>query len=856
MVVQTKGPADSRKANEWRAPFEEVLMCDMKIRPILLAGISFIAFNAAFAGPIHTADNDGDRAVSLSELLRVIQFYNSQGYHCDGLGEDGYAPGTGDDYTCLPHDSDYQAADWRITLSELLRLIQFYNSAGYFRAVGTEDGFAPDPGLRAKSSLAAHYTPFNNTVLPDAPGYTLPLSVGNVMNYEELSTWFGLQEVQSFIETNGFAVREYDVTRLCPEPAVNDDIILPYQCLNRANRPIFITSDSLLHLYHVQFDESLKEIEEREFIPDITALTASLLEATLTQHGAYAGDLQEAARRNLAYLAVAQKLLEPAAEAPALVADAVAGEIANIEAHAGFAESDIFIYEEDYSQYVPRGHYTRGEPLERYFKAMMWYGRLVFLLKGDEDWGPDGNALVSVHDARIQTLQAVLLAEAIENVAVGARTGRQVWDRIYAITAFYVGTADDLTPYEYLDVISRLFGEGFTVSQLEDETAFFDLKAELSFLRAPRIYGGTGNIVVSPPITPETLNETLDKTKGMRFMGQRFIPDSYMFQHLVFSSVKDYTGSMSPPPFSCGFTGARFARCYPRGLDIMAILGSALADTILEEGGDTDYIDFDIRFTELKEMFNAFDITDWNQNLYWGWLYALKALLVPAPEGAPNFMRTDAWRKKELNAALASWTELRHDTILYAKQSYEEPESEDPEPPPGYVEPVPEFYGRLMALAQMTRRGLDAYDALSETARLRLERLEALLQRLIDMANKELVNESLSEEDVLFIKHFGDILEGVVLGVEEEGVKTTLVADVHTHTAESSVLEEGVGNVDLIFMACPTTAGDIFLAIGPVLSYYEFKHPMSDRLTDEAWRAMLAGPDRPPRPEWYAPLVN
>ena len=41
----------------------------------------------------------------------------------------------------------------------------------------------------------------------------------------------------------------------------------------------------------------------------------------------------------------------------------------------------------------------------------------------------------------------------------------------------------------------------------------------------------------------------------------------------------------------------------------------------------------------------------------------------------------------------------------------------------------------------------------------------------------------------------------------------------------------------------------IYLAAGPELSYYEFNHPMDDRLTDEAWREILAS-DPPPRPEW------
>lgn len=94
--------------------------------------------------PWHSADQDYDNEINLSELLRAIQFFNSGGYHCQEGTEDGYAPGTGD-LTCLPHDSDYNPQDWLINLSELLRLIQFFNSGGYYACPEvlppTEDGF-------------------------------------------------------------------------------------------------------------------------------------------------------------------------------------------------------------------------------------------------------------------------------------------------------------------------------------------------------------------------------------------------------------------------------------------------------------------------------------------------------------------------------------------------------------------------------------------------------------------------------------------------------------------------------------------------------------------------------------------
>jgi hypothetical protein len=119
-----------------------------------------------------------------------------------------------------------------------------------------------------------------------------------------------------------------------------------------------------------------------------------------------------------------------------------------------------------------------------------------------------------------------------------------------------------------------------------------------------------------------------------------------------------------------------------------------------------------------------------------------------------------------------------------------------------------------------------------------------------------LTNQPLSEDDYQYIRGFAKKLEGAVVGVEEKGRKTTLIADVHTYSFEGLVIEEAVGNVDLIVVACPSPDGSIFLAAGPVLSYYEFKHQMSDRLTDEAWRAMLASPTRPDRPQWFQPLMQ
>ena len=98
----------------------------------------------------HTADQDQNNLISLTELLRIIQFFNSGGFHCESGTEDGYAPGATGDTSCAIHQSDYMPQDWKISLSELLRIIQFFNSGGYHACPdavpATEDGYCVGPG--------------------------------------------------------------------------------------------------------------------------------------------------------------------------------------------------------------------------------------------------------------------------------------------------------------------------------------------------------------------------------------------------------------------------------------------------------------------------------------------------------------------------------------------------------------------------------------------------------------------------------------------------------------------------------------------------------------------------------------
>jgi hypothetical protein len=702
-----------------------------------------------------------------------------------------------------------------------------------------------------KYMMASYYSSEELTIESQPPQYVLPLELSTIGNFNSIDNVFTLTAQQKeLLKNNGFIVKNF---------GVENDIIEPYKYLKDHEIPVFVTSDTLLHLYHILFDQTLKGIEEREFFDSILDLSKALFDKSMEDYETFTDpELKEAARRNVGFFGVALSLLQTPSigynnsesittvsfSIPNYVSENVTTELSFIEAHEGFQESAIFHYKEDYSQYTPRGHYTQSEKLKRYFKAMMWYGRIAFLLRGSD--------IIKELDAKIATIQACLISTALPSLIEHEEPLEKLWERVYAVTAFFVGTADDLIPSEYLASIETVFGTKFNATEFTNDTKMVNLLGTLAQLRSPQIYGGTGNVEIQPPFTIEKLNEVLEKTKGMRLMGQRFVPDSYMFQNLVSPTTGQYTGNGAPFTFWMG------ERVMPRSLDIMTILGSARAREHLDAEGDTAYEYYDRQIENLSGHFTSLNVTEWNRNLYWSWLYTLKPLLGTFDARYPSFMQTNAWSDKELQTVLASWTELRHDTILYAKQSYTPKLTAIPPeetPVVGYVEPVPEFYQRLLALTTMTRTGLTDLQALNETEINRLNNLETLLKRLLSISKVELEGKELSESDYEFIRSFGEQLDSVITGVNAQGKETTIIADVHTDTNTGLVLEEAVGYVDLIIVAYKTPDGKVIAGAGPVFSYYEFKQPMSDRLTDEGWKQVLEQGQQPDRPLWTESFI-
>jgi len=784
--------------------------------------------------------------------------------------------------------------------------------------------------------MAAHYEPVKVAVKPDAPQYDLPLDLGKLTNAGFAKGVYPVRDkalagkANSMLKAKGFAVLAGG--RI-------DDVARFYKNLKVRGVPIFITSDSLLHLYHIQFGETLRDIEQRQFAADALAISKALQAEAIKLHAASAGKVKDAARllvgfttvptvllsrtdlsaeaaealkevaswparvpfrRRMAFMEKYGELMEVLRKAqaaprrgprpmrrpnlgydakatraaleaylkahpvkkapdakliPAFVAKDVRAELDLIAAHAGFRPSPLFGYKEDYSQYVPRGHYTRSKVLKQYFKALMWYGRMTFLIRGK---APGVEGLVPLAEAEKQTRAACCLAAMLEGKLPDGRSVAEVWDRLYAVTAYYVGLADDLTPYEYRRAIREGLGTALPTSALADDNKLFAVRAKLAQMRKPAIYSGTGDLEGPPAHVADekTLAKALGATQGMRLMGQRYIPDSYMMGQLVYPTVGPFTGGGTP--FTMVVSDGGRIRGFPRGLDVMAVLGSARAREWIKTGGDDQYQRYDATLAKLKTQFGKIDQAGWNRNMYWSWLHALQALLAKPSAGYPTFMQSDAWRDKQLAAAIGSWAQLRHDTILYAKQSYTMMATGMPPRPKmveGYVEPVPEFYARLLALTRMTAKGLEEFKVLDEKSRGRLKALEGIVERLLKISQAELAGKKLDKDDYAFIRSFGDRLKYVVAGVNKQGTQTTIVADVHTDGNTRQCLEEGTGFLHSMIVVYPMPDGGRVAGVGPILSHYEFKQPMSNRLTDEAWRKRLLGGDVPPLPDWAKPFT-
>jgi hypothetical protein len=677
--------------------------------------------------------------------------------------------------------------------------------------------------LEPPPALAAEFASYREVPVDFTPAvepYQVEEGLANVTNRE---MFYLSPEAEKLLVENGFVV----------VPDSQREFFMLYEMNRYEPVPSFITTDSLLHNYHLFFSHLLRVVEKEELAPTLKELTQDMLSEAEKQYEALKGtEWENAAARNMAFFAVAGRLLEPDFPVPEPVREIVAEELKLIESRAGIQESPVMnmgqnrqapeTLQEDYTQYQPRGHYNSSELLQSYFKAMMWYGRLTFRVKSEDE-----------------TRSALLMTLAL-NQGDNARK----WDAIYQPTTFFVGKSDDLSYLEYRELLAEIYGQGAGLEEIvADQEKWETFKAKAAGLRPP--------VVNSIPLFEEDIQpDRTGDTMGFRFMGQRFTLDAAIFQRLIYREVGENS------------RGER--RMLPRALDIPAALGSAEAYNILAEAGETDYQGYRENMGKIQEYIVGLGQGIWTQNLYWSWLHTLNPLLAEKEEGYPSFMKNRAWTRKELNTYLGSWTELKHDTVLYAKQVYAEMGggAEDVDDR-GYVEPNPHLYARLAALVAMTRDGLAARGLLADRDRESLDRLEELALALKTISEKELSNVPLTDEEYDLIRSYGGQLEHFWLeAMRDEGIDhrsaiyenpAALVADVATDP-NGRVLQEATGHIFSIYAVVPVE-GSLRIARGGVYSHYEFTWPLEQRLTDQEWQEILDSGQAPPLAPWTQDFI-
>ncbi|HEX7070522.1 MAG TPA: DUF3160 domain-containing protein, partial [Rhodothermales bacterium] len=492
----------------------------------------------------------------------------------------------------------------------------------------------------------------------------------------------------------------------------------------------------------------------------------------------------------------------------------------------------------DFSQFTIRGHYTQEPELGRYFQAMMWLGRTELYLIGPET----DVCRPTEADVQRQAIDALLIAEAAD------LQGRQLLDRFEQIIQLFVGAPDNVT----LDNLTTLREDtGLSnAADLLDIDRFRAFQAELAEQpwAEQRILS---QILVNGSYDGEP--NRIQPASAFMLLGQRFVIDSYVTGSVVYDKIEH--------------EGRAVLRMLPSTLDVLFALGNDAAAQLLEdELSQYHYADI---LAALRYLIEQYDDEFWMGSLYNGWLQSIRTLnppAEPARTALPAFMQTAAWWQQKMNTQLAAWAQLRHDNLLYAKQSYTGvPGCSFPF---SYVEPIPTFYETM---ARLSRRAAEMFEPLAALSSVQVgEMLDyfvhaaAVNDTLASIARKEIKGEILAEDEVSFLQRM--LFKATMACYEEvDGWYPKLfygepgrarepdlvVADVHTTPADEYgdyvgwVVHVGTGPLNLAVIEAEVPGAGPVAFVGPVMSYYEHVTSNFERLTDEAWETAYAAAHRP-----------
>jgi hypothetical protein len=608
-----------------------------------------------------------------------------------------------------------------------------------------------------------------------------------------------------------------------------------YKSIYADDLPVFISADSILHAVHRSYDAILKEVEQLQIITSLGGLLEGMHRALASGAGQKFG----AAIRADAdlYLTVARRLLQVGVRVDT-VAGATAAQVDEIVSAAmaanGTASLALFgdpKREVDFSQFKPRGHYA-GEPrMEAYFRAMIWLGRMDLRLISEQRF------------VRRQFEVSLLLSLLLD------QGRRSAWQDIDGALRSFVGESDNMT---VLDMDRLATALGVPIAELADRT---DQQLAQAINEGDfGIQRIASQILFVPPLG---LNAPLDR--AWLLFGQRYVLDSEVLSNVVFDrvlAVNEKDRRMLPDPLDVAF--AALANTHAAPLLATDLQAHQKYPTALHRA---------------RLLAERHESAFWEGSLYHAWLGALRAMSPPAdlagPDGQalPAVARTEAWSRRVLNSQLASWAELRHDTLLYAKQSYTGyPVCEFPD---AYVDPYPALWA---ALARYAERGAMLVEKLPNVARGRASQhfaeLRAVAQRLEDMANRQRTGTPFTAEQIGWVNQVVNIKEvpncsgpiqvpdGWYVRLFYNPADVTkmdpTIADVHTNPFDTEVLHAATGLPRLLVMTAETCTGPRAY-VGLASAYHEKLTTNFRRLTDAEWLEEVK--TSPPDVRWMKDLV-
>lgn len=442
--------------------------------------------------------------------------------------------------------------------------------------------------------------------------------------------------------------------------------------------PIFVSADSVLHAWYRTYGGVLQEMEELEMSTMLETLITNMSTALPDAWQAYGnGPLQDSVLDADFYLTVARSLWAgttvPSSLGLASQDQRVTTALSAING-LQFQNIDLFGTSRpvDFSQFTVRGHYTNSDRLRRYFRAMMWCGQIDLRLA---TFFPNKE-----NDAR-QLGTAVVL-----NYLLEQSHQYDTWAELEKVTGVFVGETDSMTFAQLKDLL-----RAENIASPADITSL-DM---LTNLQTRLLTGELGAQNISDLIYSPLGMGQVKVPRAFTVCGQKFTLDSWALSKVTYDRITWPPGSDN-----------KVMRRRPSGLDIAySVFGNDqvvpdLVARINNTGGEhwRDGLPYQRNLQALRNVVDAQSAAAWTNNIYGCWLAALRALSVPTVDPKyPEAMRTKAWAMKTLNAQLASWAELRHETVLYVK-----PSNSDPVLcgyPAGFVEPVPEFWGRMPNMA-------------------------------------------------------------------------------------------------------------------------------------------------------------